>query len=138
MATVGKFILRPPPGEPPENRSNRRPGHRYVRSSFGATLPVLSITQTEGKTCEIGNASTDAGNRRGSDASVTEPNSKVKLLPSSETNLIYALLQTGQECGVGAASATSKVMVKVRLMDQERWVSPESAAIIENLVENRR
>ena len=91
MATVGKLIPRPPPGKPPENRPNRRPGCRYVRSSFGATLPVSSSTRSERKTNEIANASTDAGNSRKSDApaitQVMEPNSEVKRFSSSETNL---------------------------------------------------
>ena len=37
-----------------------------------------------------------------------------------------------------AVSTTSKVVVKQQLMDQERRVSAESAAIIERLVEERR
>ena len=67
MATVREFVPRPPLCKPPDHLPNRRPGRRYVKSRHGTTLPVTSSVESDRYRCEIANASTDWGNRGGSE-----------------------------------------------------------------------
>ena len=151
MTTVRDVILCPPPGNPPENLPKRRLGRQYRKNEDTDILRVTSSVASEGQTSENANGWNRGGREtRSSVASasgVRHPPVRAgaaNMIPKvNQTNFntiffeVENFFQAGQGCEAQPVS-TANVVVKVRLMDQERSVSAESAAIIESLVENRR